>query len=89
MMIDSIPCSAESAVGHVPLPVAQILARAMEGQELTREEGIALAELPDGAVGPLTAVADEVRRQRVGDIVTYVVNRNINFTNVCIIGCKF
>ena len=89
MTIDSLSCSAESAVGHVPLPAARILARALEGRELARADGLTLAELPPGAVGPLTAVADEVRRQRVGDLVTYVVNRNINFTNICIIGCKF
>jgi len=37
----------------------------------------------------LTMVADELRRRRVGDVVTYVVNRNINFTNVCIKQCGF
>jgi 7,8-didemethyl-8-hydroxy-5-deazariboflavin synthase CofH subunit len=89
MAIGSLPCSAERAVGQVPLPIARVLERALEGRELTRDEGIVLAELWPEAVGPLTAVADEVRRRRVGDVITYVVNRNINFTNVCIIGCKF
>jgi FO synthase len=89
MQTMALPCAAESAVGQVPVPVARILERALEGRELTRDEGVSLAELPPEAVGPLTAVADEVRRCRVGDIITYVVNRNINFTNVCIIGCKF
>lgn len=89
MQTIGLPCLAETAVGQVPVPVARILDRALEGRELTRDEGVILAELPPDAVGPLTAVADEVRRCRVGDIITYVVNRNINFTNVCIIGCKF
>jgi 7,8-didemethyl-8-hydroxy-5-deazariboflavin synthase CofH subunit len=89
MAIGSIPCSSEHAIGHVPLPIGRLLERALEGRELSRDEGIALAEMAPEAVGPLTAVADEVRRRRVGDIITYVVNRNINFTNVCIIGCKF
>jgi FO synthase len=84
-----MPCAAEFAVGQVPATVARILDRALEGRELTVEEGLALAEAGPEVVGPLTAVADEVRRSRVGDLVTYVVNRNINFTNVCIIGCKF
>jgi FO synthase len=35
------------------------------------------------------AVADDLRREAVGDVVTYVVNRNINFTNVCYVGCRF
>ncbi|HSB71225.1 MAG TPA: 5-amino-6-(D-ribitylamino)uracil--L-tyrosine 4-hydroxyphenyl transferase CofH [Candidatus Methylomirabilis sp.] len=89
MQTTVMPCAAEAAVGRVPTPVARILDRAMEGRELTRDEGVTLATLPPDAVGPLTAVADQVRRRRVGDIITYVVNRNINFTNVCIIGCKF
>jgi len=56
---------------------------------MTRAEGLALAEVEPGSLDALVAVADEIRRRRVGDIVTYVVNRNINFTNICIIGCKF
>ncbi|MFI2714331.1 bifunctional FO biosynthesis protein CofGH [Micromonospora sp. NPDC018662] len=46
-----------------------------------------------GADGPaldeLCRIADDVRRDAVGDDVTYVVNRNINFTNVCYVGCRF
>ena len=42
----------------------------------------------DGLLGLLVA-ADALRREIVGDLVTYVVNRNINFTNVCFVGCKF
>ncbi len=42
----------------------------------------------DDSLGLLVA-ANELREQVVGDVVTYVVNRNINFTNVCFIGCKF
>ena len=34
-------------------------------------------------------LADDLRRETVGDDVTYVVNRNINFTNVCYVGCRF
>ncbi|HYY69010.1 MAG TPA: hypothetical protein VE734_04710, partial [Terriglobales bacterium] len=33
--------------------------------------------------------ADFLRRQLVGDVITYVINRNINFTNICFVGCKF
>ncbi|WP_459642449.1 bifunctional FO biosynthesis protein CofGH [Kineococcus sp. NUM-3379] len=46
--------------------------------------------LADGAeLEALTALADAVRRDTVGEAVTYVVNRNINFTNVCYVGCRF
>ncbi|HEX5741317.1 MAG TPA: bifunctional FO biosynthesis protein CofGH [Pilimelia sp.] len=56
-----------------------------------RHEEAALALLhADGAdLDALARVADDVRRDAVGDVVTYVVNRNINFTNVCYVGCRF
>jgi FO synthase len=69
--------------------VAHVLERAMAGYELSREEGLTLATLTGSDVEALLAVADHIRREVNGDIITYVVNRNINFTNVCIIGCKF
>jgi FO synthase len=44
----------------------------------------------DGAdLDALCSLADDVRRDTVGDVVTYVVNRNVNFTNVCYVGCRF
>jgi FO synthase len=89
MVTTVLPGDAEAAVRSVSPPIARVLERALEGRELSREEGLVLAEMPDGSVDELAAVADEIRRRRVGDIVTYVVNRNINFTNICIIGCKF
>jgi 7,8-didemethyl-8-hydroxy-5-deazariboflavin synthase CofH subunit len=69
--------------------VAQVLERAMAGNELSRDEGLTLGMLTGSDVEALMAVADHVRREAKGDIITYVVNRNINFTNVCFIGCKF
>ena len=84
-----LPCDPDTAVRSVSPAMARILDRALEGRELTHAEGLTLAESGPDSVDALAAVADEVRRRRVGDIVTYVVNRNINFTNVCIIGCKF
>jgi len=84
-----LPCDPDTAVRSVTPAVARILDRALEGRELTHAEGLALADMGADSVDALASVADEVRRRRVGDIVTYVVNRNINFTNICIIGCKF
>ncbi|MFD0890030.1 5-amino-6-(D-ribitylamino)uracil--L-tyrosine 4-hydroxyphenyl transferase CofH, partial [Streptosporangium algeriense] len=43
----------------------------------------------DAALEELCRIADDLRRQAAGDDVTYVVNRNINFTNVCYTGCRF
>jgi FO synthase len=45
--------------------------------------------LPGAEIEALAALADGLRRDAVGDTVTYVVNRNINFTNVCYVGCRF
>lgn len=84
-----VACDADTAVRSVPAAIARILNRALEGRELTREEGLTLAEMSPELLPALVAAADEIRRHRVGDIITYVVNRNINFTNICIIGCKF
>ncbi|RKN43356.1 bifunctional FO biosynthesis protein CofGH [Micromonospora endolithica] len=56
-----------------------------------RHEALALALFAaDGpALDALCRLADDVRRDAVGDDVTYVVNRNINFSNVCYVGCRF
>jgi len=69
--------------------VAPILERALAGQEIGVEEGTRLFEASGPELLPLVAVADHLRRQAVGDRVTYVVNRNINFTNVCVKRCGF
>jgi FO synthase len=50
---------------------------------------MALFEADGADLDALTALADDVRRDTVGDVVTYVVNRNVNFTNVCYVGCRF
>jgi len=69
--------------------VSAILNNALSEKEVSAEEGLALYN-SDGADFHLVGmVADELRRRRVGNIVTYVVNRNINFTNVCIKQCGF
>jgi FO synthase subunit 2 len=69
--------------------IRSILAQALEGQELTVAEGLRLTQCQGRELHALTLVADELRRRQVGDTVTYVVNRNINFTNVCIKHCTF
>jgi FO synthase len=57
---------------------------------LGREDlALALFAADGQALEELCRLADDVRRDTVGDDVTYVVNRNINFTNVCYVGCRF
>jgi FO synthase len=50
---------------------------------------MALATAEGGSLAAVANLADELRRDAVGEVVTYVVNRNINFTNVCYTGCRF
>jgi FO synthase len=56
---------------------------------LTDAEALALFGAEGDALDALCALADDVRRDTVGDDVTYIVNRNLNFTNVCYTGCRF
>ncbi|HYL38907.1 MAG TPA: 5-amino-6-(D-ribitylamino)uracil--L-tyrosine 4-hydroxyphenyl transferase CofH [Bryobacteraceae bacterium] len=69
--------------------VAQPLEKALAGRDLGLEEGLTLANVQGDDLLALVKVADEIRRRAVGDRITYVVNRNLNFTNVCIVGCAF
>ena len=77
------------ALDRVAPDVRSILARALDGAEVTVAEADVLATTTGRDLLALTLTADELRRRHVGDTVTYVVNRNINFTNVCIKHCGF
>ncbi len=55
----------------------------------SREEYTALASADGAGLEAVVALADSLRRDAVGDDVTYIVNRNINFTNICYTGCRF
>jgi len=61
----------------------------LDGRWLTREQALLLAQAKGDDLLGLLVAADLVRGDLVGNLVTYVVNRNINFTNICIVGCKF
>lgn len=69
--------------------VSETLDRALSEKEVSVEEGVRLYGTTGLDFNLVGLVADELRRRRVGDIVTFVVNRNINFTNVCIKQCGF
>jgi FO synthase len=60
-----------------------------DGSGLSLEESYALANAEGDDVLGLLVAANTLRRELAGNIVTYVVNRNINFTNICFVGCKF
>jgi FO synthase len=64
--------------------------KARDGAPLSAEELTALfSERRPGVIEDMRAAADELRRRLAGDTVTFVVNRNINVSNVCIVGCAF
>ncbi len=69
--------------------VSEILNNALSEKEITAKQGLILYNATGIDFHLVGLVADELRRRRVGDIVSYVVNRNINFTNVCIKQCGF
>jgi FO synthase len=70
--------------------VAGAIARGREGEALSDEELTALfAERRPEAIEEMRSAADELRAELAGDTVTFVVNRNINVSNICIVGCAF
>src|SRR5207248_10217294 len=69
--------------------IGAALRNAAEGAAVSDEQALALFRAEGPALEALCGVADDLRRDAVGDEVTYVVNRNINFTNVCYVGCRF
>ena len=79
----------ETCLRDVSSGVRVILERSLEGDEVSIADGVVLSDARGTDLHALCLVADELRRRQVGERVTYVVNRNINFTNVCIKNCKF
>src|SRR5438094_6854989 len=72
-----------------PAEIRETLHAAASGEELTFEQGLILATAEGSALEALVVFADQLRRETVGVVITFVVNRNINFTNVCFVGCSF
>jgi FO synthase subunit 2 len=70
--------------------VEAILNRALANQDLSEAEGVLLLRQKDeGAIAAIRQTADQLRQQQSGEEVTYVINRNINFTNICEQHCSF
>jgi FO synthase subunit 2 len=69
--------------------IRRILDAALAGDEVSVADGDRLAHATGRDLAAMTVAADELRARQVGDVVTFVVNRNINFTNVCIKHCGF
>ncbi|MEU7179030.1 bifunctional FO biosynthesis protein CofGH [Streptomyces celluloflavus] len=83
-----------AAPGMVPSRIdtdvrAALSVAADDPTKLTDDQALALLHADGPALDALCKIADELRRATVGDDVTYIVTRNINFTNVCYTGCRF
>nr|WP_161560333.1 bifunctional FO biosynthesis protein CofGH [Streptomyces antimycoticus] len=83
-----------AAPGMVPSRIdgdvkAALAQAADDPTKLTDPEALALFHADGPALDALCRIADDLRRAAVGDDVTYIVTRNINFTNVCYTGCRF
>ena len=87
---DQVAARASGAPQRLTPDVAAALRAAeRDPAALSDEHALALMTCDGPALDALCGLADELRRDAVGDEVTYVVNRNINFTNVCYTGCRF
>ncbi|MBD2076493.1 7,8-didemethyl-8-hydroxy-5-deazariboflavin synthase subunit CofH [Phormidium sp. FACHB-592] len=74
----------------VTITVEKILDRALEGHDLSWEEGVMLLkQRSSDAIAQIRQTADQLRQQQSGETVTYIINRNINFTNICEQHCSF
>jgi FO synthase len=81
--------SMEQAWRQASPVVARLLEQTMAGMPLSAEEAVLLAQADGADLIAVLKTADDLRQQVAGDRITYVVNRNINFTNICIVGCRF
>jgi FO synthase len=81
--------SLERRLSHATPDIRGLIERVLDGGTLTVDEGVRLLDCEGDDVLALIAAADAIRKADVGDDVTYVVNRNVNFTNVCFVGCRF
>ncbi len=72
------------------LSVDQILDRALDGQDISEAEGVVLLQQTEADIlAAIQQTADHLRQRQAGNTVTYVINRNINFTNICEQHCSF
>ena len=81
--------SIEKLFKNLDPEISSILDKVLDNKEITTNETIQLFESTSSNLTAISLVADELRSRKNGDKVTYVINRNINFTNVCVKQCGF
>ena len=88
-----IPAELQNLLDAANRSVSQILTKALFGNEISEIEGAVLFNCREKEKityrAAIFSVADILRQRSKGDYVTFVVNRNINFTNICYMGCRF
>jgi len=89
MNLPHLESSLNRLLTTVSRSTAAILDRALSGQDLSVDDATTLFEAEGADLLAMLAAADQLRAQTVGDVVSYVINRNINFTNVCVKQCGF
>jgi FO synthase len=80
---------AEVPPARIESDIRSALRKAARHRAVTDDEALALFRAEGPALQALCETANDLRAEAVGDEITYVVNRNINFTNVCYVGCRF
>src|SRR5215471_2193300 len=83
---DLLPAGAPSRAGG---PVGEVLDGVANGEEVGVDEIVTLLSARGPELARVADVADDLRRKAVGDVVTFVRNRNINYTNICTFKCRF
>jgi len=89
MNFSQLESSLERLLRTISPQTAETLDHALSGKDITVDEATRLFDADGSDLLALIAAADDLRSRTVGDVVTYVINRNINFTNVCVKACGF
>ena len=86
---ETIVYAVERLVKDLDPEFTDIIDKALSGKDISEKDSVRLFEARNFEINILAMVADYLRWKTVGDIVTFVINRNINFTNECMINCAF
>ncbi|WP_412073398.1 5-amino-6-(D-ribitylamino)uracil--L-tyrosine 4-hydroxyphenyl transferase CofH [Tritonibacter mobilis] len=87
--IESPTAAIHALTDGASAPIRQILNKVLSGGEVSEAEGVSLFKTSGADAEAVYRTANELRRRTNGDHVSFVVNRNINFTNICYMGCRF
>src|SRR6476661_4590023 len=79
----------ETILKNIDPEISTILDKSINYKEISNSDAIKLFNSKDLELSLISLIADELRRRQNGNVATYVINRNINFTNVCVKQCGF